>query len=97
VYVYNFYKLWLAYGIALASSMIAVAIGLYTIVSNNASYSNEFSTILRVAHHAVSEPKLDAEDNGSDPLVKDLAEARFCPKSTACGRHGVEGNGRLVA
>jgi hypothetical protein len=97
VYVYNPYKLWLAYGIALASSTIAVAVGLYTMVSNNASYSNEFSTILRVAHHAVSEPKLDTVDNGSDPLVKELAEARFCPKSTACGRHGVEDNERLVA
>jgi len=66
-------------------------------ISNNASYSNEFSTILRVTHHAVSELKLDAEDNGSDPLVKDLAEARFCPRSTACDRSGVEGNERLVA
>ena len=77
--------------------MIAVAVGLYIMVSNNASYSNEFSTILRVAHHAVSESKLDPEDNGSDPLVKDLAEAGFCRKLTACDRSGVEGNERLVA
>ena len=89
MYVYNYYKLWLSYGIALASSMIAVAVGLYTIASNNASYSNEFSTILRVAHHAISDPKLDTEDNGSDPLVKNLAEARFCPKSTPRDRNGV--------
>jgi hypothetical protein len=97
VYVYNSYKLWLAYGIALASSMVAVAVGLYTMVSNNASYSNEFSTIVRVAHHAISDPKLDAEDNGRDPLVKDLAEARFCPRSTQRDGKGVEVDEQLVA
>lgn len=97
VYVYNPYKLWLAYGIALALSMIAVAIGLYTIVSNSASYSNEFSTIVRVAHCAISDPKLDAKDNGSDPLVKDLAEARFCPNSIRRDGKGVEVNEQLVA
>jgi hypothetical protein len=96
VYVYNSHKLWLAYSIALASSVIAAAIGLYTMVSNNASYSNEFSTILRVAHQTISEPNIDAEDNGSDPLVKNLAEARFCPKSTSRNRNGVEADKQLV-
>jgi hypothetical protein len=97
VYIYNSYKLWLAYGIALASSMIAVAVGLYTMVANNASYSNEFSTILRVAYHAISDPKLDVEDNGSDPLVKGLAEAKFYPKSTQRDRNGEEPNEQLDA
>lgn len=66
-------------------------------VANNASYSDEFSTILRVAHHAISDPKLDAEDNGSDPLVKSLAEAIFCPGSTLRDRDDVEVNEQLVA
>lgn len=77
--------------------MIAVAVGLYTMVANNASYSNEFSTILRVAHHAISDPKLDVEDNGSDPLVKSLAEAKFYPTSTQRDRKGEESHEQLVA
>jgi hypothetical protein len=97
VYVYNSYKLWLAYGIALASSVVAVAVGLYTMASNNASYSNEFSTIVRVARHAISDPKLDTEDNGSDPLIKSLAEARFRPRSTRRDGKGVEVHEQLVA
>lgn len=59
-------------------------------VSNNVSYSNEFSTILRVGHDAISDPKLDNEDNGSDPLIKDLAEARFCPRATSRDRNDVK-------
>ena len=71
--------------------------GLYSIAFNNASYSNEFSTIVRVARHAISDPKLDAKDNDSDPLVKDLAEARFCPNSIRRDGKGVEVNEQLVA
>lgn len=97
MYVYNSYKLWLTYGIALASSVIAVAMGLYSIASNNASYSNEFSTIVRVARHAISDPKLNTEDNGSDPLAKSLAEAKFCPKATRRDGKGVEVHEQLVA
>lgn len=96
MYVYNSYKLWLAYGIALASSVIAVAVGLYSMAANNASYSNEFSTIVRVARHAISDPKLDTEDNGSDPLIKSLAEARFCPRSTRRDGKSMEVNKQLV-
>jgi hypothetical protein len=76
VYVYTARRLWIAYALAASSAIVAVAIGLYTIVSTGTSYSNEFSTILRVSRHA----HLDHEGSqgaadGRDPLSKYLAKA----------------------
>ncbi|KAI9712451.1 MAG: hypothetical protein M1820_001664 [Bogoriella megaspora] len=49
VYVYSAGKLWLAYGIATAVTLASVLIGLLVMFTNGATYSNNFSTILRVA------------------------------------------------
>jgi hypothetical protein len=76
VYVYEARKLWIAYGSAILFATFAVALGLYTIVATGASYSNEFSTILRVGRHThLPEGVSPRFDDGRDPLPKDLAKA----------------------
>ena len=76
VYVYTARRLWIAYALAASCATIAVALGLYTIVATGASYSNEFSTILRVSRHAHLEKEVsDGAADGRDPLPKYLAKA----------------------
>jgi len=76
VYVYSARNLWIAYAFVITGATIAVAIGLYTIFTTGAWYSNEFSTILRVGRHAVLDKEVlpDAAD-GRDPLPEYLAKA----------------------
>jgi hypothetical protein len=75
VYIYTKYKLWLAYGAAIACASVAVSVGLYTIFSTGASYSSDFSTILRAARGAALSNEVDLSDaNGKDPLPKYLAK-----------------------
>ncbi|KAM0721362.1 hypothetical protein Q7P37_002286 [Cladosporium fusiforme] len=83
VYIYTPYKLWLSYGAALAAATITVAIGLCVVISQGASYSNDFSTVLRVARHALLEPEIDAADDGRDPLTRSLAEGFCCVRAEA--------------
>jgi hypothetical protein len=76
VYVYTARRLWIAYALAASCATIAVALGLYTIVATGASYSNEFSTILRVSRHAHLDKEVsDGAADGRDPLPKYLAKA----------------------
>ena len=76
MYVYTARRLWIAYALAASCATIAVALGLYTIVATGASYSNEFSTILRVSRHAHLEKEVsDGAADGRDPLPKYLAKA----------------------
>lgn len=70
-------KLWLAYGIALLCTSIAVGIGSISILSEKASYSNKFSAVYRASQAATI--NVDSEDgdlNAADALPKYLAEAR---------------------
>jgi hypothetical protein len=74
--VYTARRLWIAYALAASCATIAVALGLYTIVATGASYSNEFSTILRVSRHAHLDKEVsDGAADGRDPLPKYLAKA----------------------
>lgn len=77
IYVYSAQKLWLPYGIASGASTLAVIAGLVTMYLNRASYSNNFSTMLRAAYGAELTARIRDEDvYGQDPLPKYLAEAR---------------------
>jgi ribosome-binding protein aMBF1 (putative translation factor) len=67
--------LWIAYGIATGSTLIAVAIGTAALLSNGSAYSNNFSTVLRIKK-TMSEEILEKEGDGSEPLPKRLARAR---------------------
>ncbi|KAH0396899.1 hypothetical protein KCU89_g8835, partial [Aureobasidium melanogenum] len=75
VYVYNNRILWIAYGIATGSTLIAVAIGTAALLSNGSACSNNFSTVLRIKK-TMSEEILEKEGDGSEPLPKRLARAR---------------------
>jgi len=77
IYVYTPGKLWLAYGIGILCTAIAVVIGLHSVLANRASYSNHLSTILRVTHGAsIGTVITEADHSGEDPLPRHLAQAR---------------------
>ncbi|TID19917.1 hypothetical protein E6O75_ATG07377 [Venturia nashicola] len=76
VYTYSAEKLWLAYGIAILFTLIAVIIGLYIIMSTGTSYSNTFSTIFRKARGAESDVVIHPGDHdGKYPLPEYLKKA----------------------
>lgn len=69
IYVYSATKLWLAYGLASAFSALAVLVGLFAIWNNGASYSNEYSTLLRTTLGAELSRAIFKKDmDGRDPL-----------------------------
>ncbi|KAK5125237.1 hypothetical protein LTR85_000913 [Meristemomyces frigidus] len=69
------YTLWLAYGLAILCTAIAVVLGFLAILSNGASYSNNFSTITRSARNAELSVEVEPDDTGRDPLPRGLAKA----------------------
>ena len=76
IYAYSAARLWLAYGLAVISAIIAALIGMFAMFYNGASYSNNFSTILRASHAIeLSKDVAPEEKNGSDPLPSYLAGA----------------------
>jgi len=76
VYLYAPFKLWVAYGLATLFAAIAVLIGLLAMFSNGITYSNHFSTILRMARYAQMKTTILPEDaDGKDPLPIYLARA----------------------
>lgn len=79
VYSYNSQRLALSYGIACLLTLIIVVIGCLLIWKTGASYSYCFSTVVRTTHDNpyLSDTITQAARNGSDPLPKSLAKARF--------------------
>ena len=78
VYIYSRWKLWTAYGAAIALTAIVLFVGSVAIVLNDASYSESFSTIFRIARGAVVSVDIKAEDlDGRDPLPEYLCNARI--------------------
>ncbi|KAK6386625.1 hypothetical protein LTR65_008824 [Meristemomyces frigidus] len=75
VYAYSRSQLWLAYGLAILCTAIAVVLGFCAILSNGASYSNNFSTIVRSARNAELSVDVKPDDTGRDPLPRGLAQA----------------------
>jgi len=84
VYAYSVWKLWLAYGIAILVSALAVIVGMTVIWLHGASHSNNFSAIFRTARGAQLSVKIENEDlNGQDPLPKYLEEATVATRDDA--------------
>jgi len=76
VYVYAPARLWIAYGLAILFTAIAVIIGLLAMVLNGVAYSNHFSTVLRTTRFANIDPKVLPDDgDGKDPMPNRLARA----------------------
>ncbi|KAF7189365.1 hypothetical protein HII31_09343, partial [Pseudocercospora fuligena] len=74
VYNYNPAELWLAYGLAIFFTLIAVMVGLLAMLGSGMSYSYQFSTIVRAAAHMKVNEVVTAEKDGlgSDPLPAEL-------------------------
>ena len=92
IYVYSWYKLWLAYGIAILLTAVAVAQGLLAIFSSGASYSNNFSTVMRSTWSA--KLIVDASEVGDDcrdPLPDYLAKATLLLPATTRRHPNPEG------
>ncbi|KAF2162721.1 hypothetical protein M409DRAFT_26958 [Zasmidium cellare ATCC 36951] len=76
VYAYAVVKLWLAYGIAIGFTLLGLCTGLVAMLFNGASFSREFSAVLRAARFADVGVEIRAADgDGKDPLPKYMEDA----------------------
>jgi len=78
IYQYHPGDLWLAYGIAIGSTLLCTVLGFYAVWRNRgASFQNVFSSYVRTAYHERNlQGLVDRFDTGAEPLPKDIAEAR---------------------
>ena len=70
VYEYRPYNLWLAYGIAIASSFFAVVLGLYALWRNGVSHDNSFSAIMAVTQNDFLNELTLGHSLGATPMSK---------------------------
>lgn len=76
IYLYSASILWIAYGLAISFSLLCVLYGSFAIFYTNASYSSDFSTIMRTTRNAeLSIALTEADTRGEDPLPKKIAKA----------------------
>ncbi|KAK5701737.1 hypothetical protein LTR97_004555 [Elasticomyces elasticus] len=91
VYAYDPVTLWIAYGLSILFTALAVLAGTIALVQNGASYSNYFSTILRVSRTAELDIQVAGRDGpGHDPLPAYLQDARLDLGSQAVDARGYE-------
>ncbi|TGJ80107.1 hypothetical protein E0Z10_g8652 [Xylaria hypoxylon] len=87
MYQYSSRQLWIAYGVAIAASAVAALLGSLAIFFNDASYSNNFSSVYRTAYTSELGVVMQVEDmKATDPLPRYLAKAALYitnPNSTA--------------
>lgn len=84
-YEYDRTTLWATYAVAIGISIMSVMAGTYVVLTTQASYSNSFSTFLRVSHNIHISREVRLEDtSGRGSLPKDLADAMigFPPENT---------------
>ena len=78
IYKYDWETLWISYGLAVLFTTLAVVAGVVALILNGVSYSDNFSTIVRVSRTAdMSVEVMDDDGDGREPLPKYLKEARF--------------------
>lgn len=77
VYVYEPRNLYIAYGTALGCALLCTLVGLYSMLANNAAYSNVFSTVVRTTRRLDLGNHIHPGDLGADPLPKALAAAEI--------------------
>lgn len=78
VYIYSAPTLWGAYGVAIFLTLIALTLGFWSLLLNQGSFTNDFSTVLRTswAGHLDEEVRIGDRD-GRQPLPNYLSNARF--------------------
>ncbi|KAF4626926.1 hypothetical protein G7Y89_g11231 [Cudoniella acicularis] len=78
LYNYDRATLWIAYGLSILFTTLAVIIGMIALILNGASYSNNFSTIIRVSRTTELNVEVTDQDVfGRDPLPSYLKHARL--------------------
>jgi hypothetical protein len=78
-YVYTWWRLVLPYVAALALSFLATLIGAWALFANGASYTQNFSTILRTTRNADLQGTTlsGADTSGADPLHQHVGDAKI--------------------
>jgi hypothetical protein len=78
IYIYAERTLWLAYGIAIAFTFLAVCAGTIALLLNGASFTNDFSTIVRVGRVAtLSEEVTESDGDGTGSLPEHLKNSKL--------------------
>lgn len=71
IYSYAASTLWLAYGIAIALTLLGIVSGLVSVERNDGSHTTKFSTIIRVANCIKLSTPVQPEDaGGKDPAPR---------------------------
>ena len=97
VYEYSHYKLWLAYGLAVAASGMIVILGLVIMYLSGTSYSNNFSSLLCLSRGArLSRKIVESDYDGNEPLPKYLEKAKINFAGGALSRTAASGNPEYV-
>ncbi|KAL9040372.1 MAG: hypothetical protein Q9180_001949, partial [Flavoplaca navasiana] len=93
IYIYASSKLWLAYGLAVGTTTLIASLGLAAMIANDASFSNKFSTILRLSRGAQLSYEINRPDlSGRDPLpaYANRVTVRFSPERAGETKDGGE-------
>ena len=78
IYVYSPTDLRVAYGAALAATLLCVLWGLFLMLRNHAAYSVDFSTIVRTTRREEIGRVVDASDRmGREPLPKQIGRVKL--------------------
>ncbi|KAL8846410.1 MAG: hypothetical protein Q9221_008491 [Calogaya cf. arnoldii] len=86
IYIYAASKLWLAYGLAVGATALIALLGIAAIIANDASFTDRFSTMLRLSRGAQLSFEINHADlSGRDPLPAYAKQAtvRFSPEQTS--------------
>ncbi|KAF1985404.1 hypothetical protein K402DRAFT_108445 [Aulographum hederae CBS 113979] len=84
-YVYKSHDLLMAYGISILCTAICVTVGIFSILENKTTFTNNFSTILRTTRNSgIGEVVSEEDSTGADPLPRHVARAVL----RYCGREG---------
>ncbi|KAL8685418.1 MAG: hypothetical protein Q9218_007774 [Villophora microphyllina] len=92
IYIYSASKLWLAYSLAVGATALIAVFGIVAIIANRASFSNKFSTILRLSRGAQMSYEINQKDlSGWDPLPDYASKAtvRFSQEEMSGTRDGM--------
>lgn len=76
VYSYDARDLWLAYGISIIATLLIVAVGVFSLMANKASYSGKFSTIVRSTKMSRLDIIVSEQDDASDPLPDSMKDTK---------------------
>ncbi|KAK3624645.1 hypothetical protein LTR56_020895 [Elasticomyces elasticus] len=84
VYEYSTATLWVAYTVAILFTLVSLVLGMISMVLNDGSYRNDFSTILRTTRTAIVSVEVDdADTDGRQPVPRHLAKARVMLRALA--------------